>query len=343
MFKVKLRRLLGAFFLKANLTTTLLMLAGYALSSYALMLIARETELTHPTNFLYWLIVTSSTVGYGDLSPVTPLGKWLVSLWVIPLGLTMFAIILAKVGFYLSELILKGKRGLRMLQNVNHTIIIGWNDSRTLRLIDLLRAKTDDAQQDIVLCVSKEMENPLPGQIDFVKTEHFSHEEGMRRTNLRQAKRIIIDTPQDDVTLTTALFCQKHNHEAHITAYFNDETVSDLLKTHCPSVECVPSVGVEMLAKSAVDPGSSALHKQLLDSTYGMTQYSVKYEGEDITLNDVFARFKNDFKATIIAIKQKESNRIDLNPALDYPLVKGDTLFYIASDRLPPQKCFANL
>lgn len=341
MFKTKLRRLLGALFLKADLRTTLLLLAAYAASSYVLMVIAQEPQLSTFTNFFYWLIVTSSTVGYGDYSPVTPMGKWFVIIWVIPLGLTMFAMILAKVGFYLSELIFKGKRGLRMLQNIDHTIIIGWNDNRTLRLIDLLLAKNDTAQHDIVLCVSKPMQNPLPGQIDFVKTEHFSHAEGMQRTNLSRAARIIIDTPQDDVTLTTALFCQKHNSNAHITAYFDDESVADLLKTHCPSVECVPSVGVEMLAKSAVDPGSSALHKQLLDSTYGMTQYSIEYDGEDTQLAEIFTRFKRDFKSTIIAIKQKDQSRIDLNPALDYPLTKGDTLFYIASKRLPPEECFS--
>lgn len=340
MVKIRLRRFLGGLFLKANLLTTVCLIIGYIVVSYVLMVLANETAITPLTNFFYWIIVTSSTVGYGDMSPSTSLGKWSVGLWVIPAGLAIFALILAKVGFYFSELALKGRRGLRMLQNKDHTIIIGWSGARTHRLIELLRAKSDTSHHDIVLCVMADIENPLPGKIDFVKVDHFSHEESMKRTNIALARRVIIDTPQDDVTLTTALFCQNQSPLAHITAYFSDEGVASLLKTHCPSVECVPSVGVEMLAKSASDPGSSALHKQLLDSTQGMTQYSVEYTGQPLQVKDIFEHFKREFKATIIGIKPKDSEDVKLNPALECEIVEGDTLYYISDRRLHREQCF---
>lgn len=342
MVILKLRRVMSALFLNANATTTISLVVAYIISCYFLMALAGESELVKPENFVYWLVVTASTVGYGDLSPSTGLGKILVSLWVIPLGLSLFAFVVAKAGYYLSELALKGKRGLRMLHNIeNHIVIIGWNDQRTLRLIDLLLFKDDKLSQPIVLCVNEAMENPLPEKIHFVYAKAFSHHESMKCAKLADAASIIIDTPQDDVTLTTALYCQQVSPNSHITAYFQDETIGDLLRTHCPSVESIPSVSVEMLARSTVDPGSSLLHKQLLDSTHGMTQYSIVYSGDAVKFEDLFNKFKRELSATVIGMKAKGEQLIDINPSLDSMLNTGDTLYYIADIRLSAQECFS--
>ena len=334
MLSIKLRRVFAALFFHINFTRAVGIFVGYLLISYMLLLIAGETDILKPENFFYWIIVTSSTVGYGDFSPTSSLGKLFSTLFVIPVGLSLFAFLVAKAGFYLSELTLRSKRGLRMLANQNHTLIIGWNGQRTLRLIDLLLDADEKNNNNVVLCVAKEMENPLAGKIDFVKVESFSHEPSMSRTNIKEASQIIIDTPLDDVTLTTALFCEKHNPKAHTTAYFHDESIGQLLRTHCPNIECIPSVSVEMLAKSTLDPGSSMLHKQLLDSTDGMTQYSMIYPGNSISFDALFNNFKKGYDSTIIGVRKKNNNRIDLNPSLDYQVEPDDTLFYIASSRL---------
>ena len=323
-----------AFFFNSSPNTLLLVVAGYLLSSYLLLAVAGEEALLKPESFFYWIVVTASTVGYGDFSPTTPLGKLFVSLWVIPLGLSVFALIFAKAGFYLSELATKGKRGLRMLRHQGHIVIIGWNGARTLRLIDLLLAKQGNKPMKIVLCVVVNIENPLPGKIDFVKAESFTHTASMKRANLAEASRIIIDTALDDATLTTALYCEKVSPNSHKTAYFEDESLGALLRMHCSSVECIPSVSVEMLANSTTDPGSSFLLKQLLDSTYGMTQYSIQYQGKDTTVAHLFDRLRKDFSATLIGLKPQSENPIHINPSLEFEVHSGDTLFYIAGKRL---------
>ena len=58
-----------------------------------------------PTS-MYWAIVTLTTVGYGDLSPQTPLGKFLASVVMI-LG---YAIIAVPTGIVTAELTRSGRR-----------------------------------------------------------------------------------------------------------------------------------------------------------------------------------------------------------------------------------------
>ena len=330
----KIQRILFSLFFKANFFTTIVVTLAYMLISYALLSAAQEDDITHLDNFFYWMIVTASTVGYGDYSPTTFMGKMVVSLWVIPVGLSIFAFLIARVSFYLSEWAFKGRRGLRKVTDSNHTVIIGWNDQRTVRLIELLLNKQNGQQRDVVLCVAKDIENPMPDRIGFVKVESFSHEETMARANLKDAARIIIDTPLDDVTLTTALYCQKVSPKSHKTAYFQDESLGDLLLTHCPGIEIIPSVSVEMLAKSTTDPGSSQLHKQLLDSTDGMTQFSTEYLGQTIKFGHLFNQIKKDHNATLIGVRSENQKEITLNPPLDADVFRGDVLFYIAERRI---------
>lgn len=341
MLLYKVRRLLASLFIRANTSTVALAVVVYVAGSYLLLSAAGESDIVAVENFFYWLVVTASTVGYGDFSPTTATGKLAVSLWVIPLGLSLFAMVITRVGFAVSEFAQRGKKGLRTMNHENHTVIIGWNGTRTLRLIELLLSKTNGDASEIVLCVEADIENPMPDRIDFVRVESFSHVETMQRAGLDRAARIIIDNPLDDVTLTTALFCDKVSPDSHKTAYFQDENVGELLRSHCPKIECIPSVAVELLAKSSLDPGSARLHRQLLDSTYGMTQYSVCYAGDTpLPIGALFDHFKHGLSATLIGVRRDGEQKIDINPGLDQNVARGDTLYYISAERLDDDRCF---
>jgi voltage-gated potassium channel len=89
-----------------------------------------------------------------------------------------------------------------------------------------------------------------------------------------------------------------------------------------------------MLAKAAVDPGSSALHQELLASTRGMTQYSVIYpENQPPTsVETIFGFIKQRHQATLIAVDL--GNGIELNPDLEAAVPANTKLFYIADERI---------
>lgn len=340
MLLFKLRRLAAMLFFRAGFIDVLGGVLTYALLSYLLLYFAGEEKLIAAENFAYWLVVTASTVGYGDLSPSTAAGKSVVSFWVIPVGLMLFAMVLTRFGFYFSELALQGKKGLRMIRTDGNCVIIGWNGPRTLRLIDLLLSASNGVAEPIVLCVADDIENPLPGKIELTRVESFTHVETMKRPRLDKANRIIIDTPSDDVTLATALFCQNVSPESHKTVYFQDDSLAALLKLHCPGVEVIPSVSVEMLARSTSDPGSGLLHKQLLDSTYGTTSYCITFDGDtELHFDELFQYFRSNLAATLLGVKPFGSDEIALNP-YGISVAKGDVLYYIAPHRLSEGQCF---
>ncbi|MDU0355943.1 potassium channel family protein [Paraglaciecola aquimarina] len=316
-----------------------LTLLFYGLSSWILLNLAGETDLTEPTEFIYWIVVTGSTVGYGDLSPTTVAGKYIVSFYVIPLGLTIFALVLGRTARWVSNQWQKGAKGLKNLHLENHILVLGWNGQRTIRLLNLLlreRASIED-KPTIVLCVRANISNPLQGEIEFIKVTTFSNDEDMNRACIDKASVVLMDNPEDDLTMTTALYCSQRNPKAQMVAYFNDESLVSLLQKHCPNVECTPSVAVEMLAKSAFDPGSSLLHHDLLDVNLGQAQYSVQIPDHlpAMKVENLFEHLKRHYRATLIAtVKANDKLKIIVNPDLDMLLYPGDKVFYIAEKRI---------
>ncbi|OAN10841.1 potassium channel protein [Photobacterium jeanii] len=329
-----LRRWVATQFGQLSSRNLALSLLAYAAISWLLLRLAGETALTHSlTDFVYYLFVTASTVGYGDMSPTTDLGKWVVSLFVIPGGLGLFAIGVSRIASLLLHYWKGGLMGKRSLKVKKHILVLGWNEQRTLSLLNMLLHE-EQGRRDIVLCVRPEIENPMPGKIEFVRVVSFTDHQGMQRAGVTDADCIIVDNPEDDVTLSAALYCANQNPDAHLLAYFNDEALSQLLKQHCPNAECIPSVSIEMLAKAAVDPGSSELHHELLSTQKGMTQYSVIYPQDKptTTIAPLFPLFKQQHDAILIAIDS--GNGVELNPPLDRTVTPGDKLFYIADERV---------
>ncbi len=313
-------------------------IVAYISSSWLILRSLDELAITSADNFFYWLIVTASTVGYGDLSPETQVGKYVVALYVIPIGLGLFALTIGRIAGFMSFQWRKGIKGLKTLNCNEHILILGWDQKRTPHLIKLLMREQsmNSSPKPIVLCVLDEMINPMPEDIGFIRARSFNDDECMRRACLTTASCIIIDNASDDITMTAALYAYSQNSEAHLITFFKDEKLGRLLKTHCPSVEYTPSVAVEMLAKAAMDPGSSILHHQLLNVEEGMTQYSVQFpESEnELTIGHLFNAFKLHYDATLIGITNQDSQSVIVNPKFNHQVSSGCKLYYIADERI---------
>ncbi|MEX0336802.1 potassium channel family protein [Vibrio tubiashii] len=311
-----------------------LLLVIYIAASWILLRASSEHALTDdPSTFLYFLMVTASTVGYGDHSPETSMGKWVVILFVIPGGLSLFAALIGRLAAGMVEYWRAGILGKRRIGVENHIVLLGWNGQRTMHLIRMLQHE-EEGKRPIVLCSRSDIENPLPGEIGFVKVNSYTDSQEMEKAAIERASCIVVDNLEDDITLSAALYSANINPNAHLLAYFKDEALSNLLSQHCPNAECIPAVGAEMLAKAAVDPGSSALHQELLASTRGMTQYSTTYPSEQKTIKveDAFQFMKRDYQATLIALDVGQG--IELNPELEKEILPGAKIFYIADERI---------
>jgi len=333
-----IKRFLSRHLMALKWHTILLSIVSWASLSWVLLDMVGEHHITRTLSYGYWLIVTSSSTGYGDLYPQTTLGQYITALLVIPFGFSLFAIGFGRMGLWTVNLLQRRMRGLSKLNKENHIVLIGWRGKRTIDLLTLLvsEERASVTPRDIVLCVEADVENPLPGDVSFSKVVAFTDDKEMDKSCIAKAACIIVDNPEDDATMTTTLYCQQRNPGAHTIAYFKDEARGGILNNHCPNVECMPSVAIEMMAKSAADPGSSKLHHELLNISNGETQYSINFpeDNEATSFESIFMDMKRNFKATVIGISKKGDHNITINPDLDSIVHPGSVLYYIAGKRI---------
>lgn len=316
----------------------LVVLFSLYFAGWGLMTLAGEETLSRADIWFYYFVTTATTVGYGDFSPETSPGRLVASLLVMPGGVVIFAGFLGKLSTLFVELWRKNMRGRGDFSELdNHIVILGWHPEHTPRMIQLIFGDTRREDRKVVLCATEEMDNPFPDQVLFLRGDNLTDEELLQRAAITQAARVIIYRSTDDKTLASCLTVAATKSQAHIVAWFEKESMAKLLKSHCPQVECHSSISIELLVRSAQDPGSSRVQGQLLSTLVGPTQYSVR--APEHFAGASFARllgyFKQSHEAIVLGVADSETgDDLRLNPGSDERVVAGQLIYYMSAERI---------
>lgn len=338
---LKLVRFLGARLRSLSWALFALLLLAHCLSSWWLMVWAGEAHLTSFANWVYYYMVTATTIGYGDLSPQSPTGRLLATVWLLPGAVALFASFLGKVSAGLYDFWRRGLMGkLEYAQLRGHTILVGWHGEATERMVDLLLVDTTTDDEGIVLCVTQAMENPLPERVKFVRGDCFHSGTLLRRAGLAGAARVLIYGANDDENLAIALSVLQSGSAAHVVVHFDDIEVARILQRQYPRAECTSTLAVEMLVRAAQDPGISAVTNELLSVDVGPAQFAVVLPAgfPETEFGRLFQGLKQRYNATALGFAEnRQGQGLSLNPPMNAPIRGGQVLYYLAHQRIPAE------
>ncbi len=306
--------------------------------SWALIDWAGGEKISGGDVFWYFYVTTATTVGYGDYSPTTEAGRMITVLWVMPGGIALFTTIIAKVVQLISNRWRKRMHGLASYENLSgHIVILGWHGSRTQRMVDHIRGDTSEREREIVLCTVQNIENPMPDQVHFVRALTLNSPDLLRRAAIANAEYIIVLGNDDNETLAAALGAAAVNGDAHMVVYFDQHSFADLLRSHCPRAECNVSLSIEMMVRSAQDPGSSRVQRQLLSTLEGPTQFSLKVpdNADRVNYGVLFSELKTKHDATLFGVAESTlGDDLFLNAPADHRIDPGTILYFMAARRI---------
>ena len=341
MSQLRLSQLLKTLYSQLSRLTWWSLVAAFAIHyavSAKLMWLFESGEITELVAFFYYYVTTVTTVGYGDLSPKANSGRLLASLWIMPGGIILFTTSITKFVHYLSTQWRRRMCGDADYSYLSgHIVILGWQGLRTQRMVEEITHDVGRVPREIVVCSTKDIENPMPTVVKFVRAAALSEKSLHDRAGTAGADVIIALGHDDNDTLAAALAASAYNRSGHLVAHFQQQAFADLLVAHCPRAEAMISADTAMLVRAAQDPGSSRVHHDLLSVMTGTALFSLKIP--DHAALSTYGELMNEYKirhdATVVAVADDvRGNGLSLNAPASKHVGPGQVVYYIAERRI---------
>ena len=219
----------------------------------------------------------------------------------------------------------------------DHVVILGWQGLRTQRMVEEITHDVGTTQREIVVCSTKDIENPMPTVVKFVRDSALSERYLHVRAGTAGAAAILALGHDDNDTLAAALSAAAYNSKGHIVAHFQQQAFADLLVAHCPRAEAIVASETALLVRAAQDPGSSRVHNRLLSVMTGNTLFSARLppNAKLCTYGELMMLFKQNHNATIVAVADDVlGNGLSLNAPASKHVGPDQVIYYIAERRI---------
>lgn len=314
-----------------------LFLVGHMVATWLLMrFVGEEPEFARLPTFVYWYATTASTIGYGDITPKTDVGRLINVLFVYPGAIAMFGAIVTKAIAQAGERVRRARIGMGDYSRVEHAILlVGYDPVRTPRMIDELCADAAPGQQ-IILFTRKEFENSDP-RIRYVRARSHTDVKELERAGADKAREVIVFAGTDSDTLAAGLAISNLNRHGHIVCYFEDEQISRLLTAHCGNVEVVLVPAVELVVKAVRDPGASQFLGDLVSARDGgMTLFSMSWAAAAPIAFRALSDRLLEVGAVLVSYRHEANGDCSFRYARG-EVSPGDKFFYVAAQRLQAQ------
>lgn len=259
----------------------------------------------------WYVIVTLTTVGYGDIVPQTAWGKW-IGIFTIISGVALVALATGQLASILIEVQLKKGRGLMKLKRIqNHLIICGWKSDFISFLHELLNNNPELEPDDIVLVNNESQElmqtvlaDPDLAKINYIHGEYFD-DNILRRAKINSAKKIIVladDTGRyspseiDSKTVMTVLTVESINKSIYISAELFDPKFQKYLeRSHCDEIILSKEFSKKLIINSAKGSGFSHIIEELLSPKKDTQLLTIDFPDKFINkpYKELYDYFKN--------------------------------------------------
>ena len=284
---------------------------------------------------LWWAVVTTTTVGYGDFYPETTAGR-VVGVVLMLMGIGLFGGVTAGLATAVLEHRSKLDKGVKQLKMKDHILISGWNATGE----DMVREILADQQERDIVVVAELPERPLK-DVGFVQGEISEHT--LQLANASEAETALVLGDQtiadlhgrDAKTLINSLTIKDYNPAIYTCIQlFDPRSRMHADVSRADEVVVIGALAGGLLSRSALDHGSSKAILSLLRADEGEEIYRVPvpHTWVDKDFGENLDRAKTERNMLLIGVEPVGEELI-LNPAASYTFAKGDMIAVIAAER----------
>jgi voltage-gated potassium channel len=270
-------------------TKRALMLMGAVAGLYALLLSlllyaersSPDQQIISLQDAIWYLMETLTTVGYGDVLPVTYWGR-MVGLVFLVLNLGVYGLIIGQIANFMSTVQENKKLGLSGTQFKNHVVIIGWNDFGHSVISHLVGAGKQ------VAVVTKDRNN-----IDMIREYYkedkvyalfsdYNNFDLLEKSNITDASIVFINLNDDTEKLVYVINIKKHfPNLSYVVTLDNGNLKNTFQAAGVMYTISKNEISSKLLASYIYEPDVALFTEELIayaheDHEYDMKQVMVK-------------------------------------------------------------------
>jgi voltage-gated potassium channel Kch len=294
---------------------------------------------------IWWALVTLTTVGFGDITPATGVGRSIGGVLMVG-GMFTLALFAGIVGHSLLHAVLSiREEQFRMSDYVEHIIVCGYEEGDSL-LLTALADDIDLSVNRVVLFAPGERPMDLPPAFLWVRGDPTKASE-LDKVRLSHARTVIIsgerriapqlaDAKTILITFTVRSYMKRlAEHSERIRALYvvtevlDSENVEHARAAGADEVIETRRVGASLLAHSVAYPGVANAAGRLV--TKGAQNL---YAGRNLGPQQLFSEAQDALSqqhgAMLIGVIDPDSGDETLNPGQDFIVTPAHRLLYLA-------------
>ncbi len=297
----------------------------------------------------WWAIVTLTTVGFGDIAPVTAVGRAIAAILMV-IGMFTLALFAGIVGHTLLGVIMTIRsEEFRMGGELNHLVVCGYDPEGRQLLRELVAEVGRTFEGRLVVFAPGDRPADLPHEFAWVAGNPTKESElgkvrmGHAAVAIIVGSRAVSPAQADAITILTAFTIRSFMHKVDVAAararplyviaeVLDSENVAHARDAGCDEVIETTRLGFSLLAHATSMPGTA----EVLSKVAARGAQSL-YVGEpepgpwlDRTFGELVEHFKSVSDILVIGVRDAQTGAHRLNPPMDYRLRSGEQLLYLA-------------
>ncbi|MCP4657856.1 MAG: cag pathogenicity island protein Cag26 [bacterium] len=284
-------------------------------------------------DWLWWSIVTLTTVGYGDITPAS-LGGRLIGIVLMFFGIGILSMLTATIASFFVERNLKRERGMGSYKLQDHIIICQWN-ARAQEVLRELRANPRTVKTPVLLLADIDSKPVDDDRLHFLCGN--ATEENLRQAVIDRAATVVIlgddrldENARDAQVVLTALTVESLNPEVYtITELIEEDNARHCQRAKADEIIVGRVFSSHLIATATIDHGLSKVISEILSSRTGndLEKIPVPEALAGREFLEVFSEMKRTNSSIVVAVKRGEE--VVTNPAPGYRIEPTDHLIAI--------------
>lgn len=301
-----------------------------------------DSSITTIGDAMWYMFVTLTTVGYGDLYPVTPGGKVIGYIYVFS-SLGVLGFLFSTISNKIYTMLENKKLGFHGTDFKDHVLFVGWSDFSRLVADEVYHSEKKMAivtnrKDDIDLIYSQYSKDQV-----FVLFNEFSNFDTLDKVNANEAATLFISFDDDSEALLYVINFKKRYPKPEIVVSLQKLQLKDTFKAAGVTYVITKNeIASKLVASYIFEPDVADMNLDLLSSSrkeddYDVQQYKVLQSNPFVNKDSeiIFHELKSSYDSILLGVsKMKDGKRIMIkNPPAGTLVETGDYLLVMSSGK----------